>query len=141
MYYEKYRNGREAAINAGYKKLPGLAALRLLLREDVRSEIKKMSCPVSAEEICAGYRRLAFGSVADAVRLMYADEMPDGESLEKLDLFNVSDIKRPKGGGIEIKFFDRLKALEHLEEMNGALTSSSAAPFYDALEHSARALR
>ncbi|MCR4614802.1 MAG: terminase small subunit [Clostridiales bacterium] len=140
MYYEKYRNGREAAVSAGYKKLAGLAAVRLLLREDVRNEIRKISCPVSSEEICAGYRRLAFGSVADAVKLMYADEMPDTESLEKLDLFNVSDIKRPKGGGIEIKFFDRLKALEHLEDMNGQLASSGAVPFYDALEHSARAL-
>jgi hypothetical protein len=41
--------------------------------------------------------------------------------MESLELFNVSEIKKPKGGGIEIKFFDRLKALEHLEALaNGS---------------------
>lgn len=34
-----------------------------------------------------------------------------------MDLFNISEIKRKKGGDIEIKFFDRLKALERLYEL------------------------
>ncbi|MBR6531233.1 MAG: terminase small subunit, partial [Clostridia bacterium] len=56
--------------------------------------------------------------------------------------FNVSEIKRPKGGGIEIKFFDRIKALEHLEAMcDGGKDDDSALPFYMALEKSASVLR
>lgn len=58
--------------------------------------------------------------------------------LRKLDLFNVSEIRRPRGGGIEIKFFDRIKALQCLEQISGTNTAS---PLYRALEESARALR
>lgn len=32
--------------------------------------------------------------------------------LDDLDLFNVAEIRRPKDGMIEIKFYDRLRALE-----------------------------
>ena len=60
---------------------------------------------------------------------------------EKLDLFNVSEIKRPKGGGLEIKFFDRLKALEHLEQLCTGGDEDSALPFYKALENSAAKVR
>ena len=65
--------------------------------------------------------RLAFGSVADAMKLMLCEESMSTEEIERLDLFNVSDIKRPKGGGLEIKFFDRQKALERLIEFNEQL--------------------
>lgn len=52
-----------------------------------------------------------------------------------MDLFSVSEIKRPKDGSMEIKFFDRLKALEHLEsETEGETT---ARDFFDAIGKSA----
>ncbi len=140
LYYEKTRNGRESAAHAGYEIMPQRAAIKLLNREDIRKEVKKLGKPATLDEVCSGYRRLAFGSVADALRLIYTEEIPNIEEFEKLDLFNVSDIKRPKGGGIEIKFFDRLKALEHLEEINEIADTAGAVPFYDALERSARAL-
>ena len=35
-----------------------------------------------------------------------------------MDLYSVSEIKRPKDGSMEIKFFDPLKALEKLYETN-----------------------
>ena len=52
-----------------------------------------------------------------------------------------SEIKMPKSGGIEIKFFDRLKALEKLKEISHSSSGDSALPFYDALERSAAAVR
>lgn len=56
-----------------------------------------------------------------------------------MDLFNISEIKRVKGGGMEIKFFDRIKALEKLEnsDVNGF---NDAVPFYQALEQGVKAL-
>ena len=81
-------------------------------------------------------RRLAFGSVSDAVRLLLHEAGDEPLDLDRLDLFLVSDIKRPKGGGMEIKFFDRQKALERLEELQAG-TSDGALPFYRALERSA----
>ena len=47
--------------------------------------------------------------------------------LMKLDLFNVSELKRVKGGGVEVKFFDRQKALEKMMEYAGSADQRSAA--------------
>ena len=51
-----------------------------------------------------------------------------------MDLFHISEIKRQKDGAIEIKFFDRLKALEKLEKAD-LLNNEEANPFYKALEN------
>ncbi|CDD52605.1 terminase small subunit [Ruminococcus sp. CAG:379] len=50
-----------------------------------------------------------------------------GEQLSRLDLFNVSEIKKVKGGGLEIKFFDRQKALERMYEYASSADSGATA--------------
>ena len=65
----------------------------------------------------AGLERLAFGRINDAVELVFAEEVTPAK-IRQADLYNVSEIKKIKGGGVEIKFFDRQKALERLEELN-----------------------
>lgn len=143
-YYAESRNSRSAAARAGYGVFSSRSGLKLMRRKDIRTEIERIDRTrlVSCEEIAAGYRQLAFGSVADALKLVYSEENPAAIELEKLDVFNISEIKRPKGGGIEIKFFDRMKALEHLEAMNSAdREENTALPFYAALEKSADALK
>lgn len=84
-----------------------------------------------------GFRRLAFGDIQDAVKLLFETEENILSSLPSLNLFNISEIKRQKGGGMEIKFFDRIKALEKLREITGADERQTALSFYDALEKSA----
>lgn len=63
----------------------------------------------TAEE---GYRKLAFGAITDAVRLMFPAE---GETLHigEMDLFNIAKLSQAKGG-LEVTFFDRLAALDRL---------------------------
>ncbi len=92
---------------------------------------------VTQKEVCEGLRRLAFGEITDAVSLLFESEEKILETLPQLNLFNVSEIKRPKGGGMEIKFFDRLKALDKLREVISADSEKSSVSFYDALEKSA----
>ena len=83
-------------------------------------------------KLVEGLERLAFGNVTDAIKLLFCDEL-NTRILNKLDLFNISEIKRPKGGGIEIKFYARLKELQCLQELyNGQ--SSDTSGFYRALE-------
>ena len=48
-----------------------------------------------------------------AISLLFM-ENPSVDKLKTMDLFSVAEIKRPKDGAMEIKFFDRLKALEKL---------------------------
>lgn len=121
---------------------PEETAARLLCRSEVLQEVAGLNTTQNShsQEAAAGYRRLAFGSVADALRLLVSEEMPGVEELAQLDLFNVSEIKRPKGGGLEIKFFDRLKPIERLAEMGANESENTALPFFEALNNSARAL-
>lgn len=75
----------------------------------------------------AGLERLAFGRTNDAVRLLLGEELPTATEVAQLDLFPVSSIKRDKSGGMEIHFFDRLKALASLYEYSGDADSKAAA--------------
>ena len=90
------------------------------------------------EQIEKGLTELAFGSCCDAVKLLFMSEDEIMQKLPKLKLINVSEIKRPKGGGMEIKFFDRLKALEKLGA--GGEHETGAKQLFDAISNSARAV-
>ena len=135
LYYAQDRNGRAAAVKAGYAE-PDLAAVRLLERPDIRRVIAENAPSPRAEpaELLCGYRKLAFGSGADALKLLFGSVPPD--AFDTLDLFNVAEIKRPKDGALEIKFFDRLKALEHLQQLSDTDRTDPGLPLYRALMRS-----
>ncbi len=88
------------------------------------------------EKVEAGLTKLAFGDVSDAVSLLFLSDEEALSKLPKLNLFNVSEIKKPRGGGMEIKFYDRIKACERLRE-DAADGSDEGLSFYQALEKSA----
>lgn len=87
-----------------------------------------------------GLLDLAFGDISDAVLLLYLSDEEVLERLPKLNLFNISEIKRPKGGGMEIKFFDRLKAIERLADTTDQSTDGGFS-FYEALQKGAESMR
>lgn len=93
---------------------------------------------ITQKEVTEGYRHLAFGDIQSAVRLLFESEENVLESLDSYDLFNVSEVKKAKGGGMEIKFFDRLKALEKLGELAAYSESKASGSIFEALEKSAR---
>lgn len=142
LFFSQTRDARTSAAKAGYGIKAKRIGLALLEKNDIKKEIERLDKrrKVNRDEIISGYRQLAFGNISDAVRLAYADEK-NVMGIEKLDLFNVSEIKRAKGGGIEIKFFDRIKALEHLEELCSDVGGDNVNPFYAALENSAARMR
>lgn len=92
---------------------------------------------INREDIEKGYEKIAFGSIGDAVKLLFMEELKPKEA-KKLDLFTVAEIKKPKGGGMEIKFFDRIKALQCLE--NISRQDSSPSSFYEAILKGAEAI-
>ena len=131
--YVNCGNYKEAAVLAGYSQ-PEKAVSFLTMRDDINEMIARIyraRAEDRREKARAGYERLAFGSISDAVRLMFEEEL-SGEVLASYDLFNVAEIKRPKDGAMEIKFFDRLKALEKLEESDMP-EKNSVSEFYSAL--------
>lgn len=86
------------------------------------------------KRVLIGYERLAFGSTCDAFRLLMSDSDSSIDASE-LNLYNVSEIKKPKDGAMEIKFFDRLKALEYLG--NSPKDDGGAGSLYEALNRCA----
>ncbi len=137
-------NLSEAAYRAGYKRNSEKTGLKLLERVEIKEKITALLSSQQKDRavVKAGLKRLAFGSAADAVRLLYAEKEEVNEDfIKSLDLFNVSKIKFQKTGAIEIEFADRIKALNLLSQLSEAETEDSALPFYKALEKGARKLK
>lgn len=121
-----------SARSAGFRN-PDSEGERLLCNEKICAELERLS-ELRGRLLTAlsviGYQRLAFGSAADAASLLF-EENPSREALGKMDLFLVSEIRRPKDGAMEIKFFDRARALEKLASLSMERESSSS--LYDAI--------
>ena len=122
-------NVREAAISAGFPADTALMdGVECLESADCKRLISKLRLLLAdSGSIISGLKRLAFGSCSDAVYLVFADELPPAEVISGLDLFNVSEIKRVKGGGVEVKLFDRQKALEKLFEFENTCSDKGCA--------------
>lgn len=117
-YYAESGNIEESAIRAGFpQELALVEGLRALAASGSQKLISQLAEKNDFSQLIqTGLKRLAFGSAADAVRLAFSEgEIPSSE-IAKMDFFNVSEIKKVKGGGVEIKVFDRQKALEKLIE-------------------------
>lgn len=126
-----------SAATAGYKIKPRVRGLELLSRDDIRSEIKrlvKQKEKLMSTLASVGYQRLAFGDTSDAVSLLYK-QAPEEADFGTMDLFMISEIKKPKDGSVEIKFFDRFKALERLADMGG---DTGVRNLFDAIGNAAR---
>ncbi|MCM1505722.1 MAG: terminase small subunit [Ruminococcus flavefaciens] len=128
-YYVMLGDIAESAVRAGFSRETALTeGIRLLESENCRKIISRLKSTLSDYgNVSAGLKRLAFGNCTDAVYLVFADELPPPNVIERLDLFNVSEIKRVKGGGVEVKLFDRLKALEKLFELENSFSDRNKA--------------
>ncbi len=88
------------------------------------------------QEIENGLKQLAFGDVQDCIYLLFSTEDDILKNLSGLNLMNLSEIKRPRGGGTEVKFFDRIKAFEALSKLSNG-TEKEPLNFYAALQQGA----
>lgn len=136
-------NPTDAAIVAGYAKAKAFAAAtRLLEQSYIRRYIDKIRDRQSGrtyQTARAALTRLAFGRSNDAILLALSDEMPD--NVDTLDLFGVSEIKKVKGGGVEVKLTSRLDAIRllyELESQSSAQTQTDS--FFTALQNTSPAL-
>ena len=131
-------NAETAAKQAGYKKDYRLTGERLLCEEKILAEIERLLSlrrKTFSKLAAVGYYRLAFGDVSDALRLLN-NQPPTPVQPGELDLFQISEIKKPKDGALEIKFFDRLKALEQLAALGEE--SVGVAGLFDAIGRGAQ---
>lgn len=132
IWYAMLCNVQEAALHAGYSQEEALeCGVLLLQRDDCRAFIHRvletLSLRSSAAQVMAGLERLAFGSCNDAARLVFAADSLSPAELARLDLFGVSEIKRDKNGGVEVKLCDRQKAMEQILSYSNHTESQSQA--------------
>lgn len=141
QYYIDTGNSKEAAMLSGYKTYPERKGAELLSDNRVKKKIEDLYLEKKKNlmyKATSGYERLAFGNISDSIKLLFYENL-NPKDLDKMDLFNIAEIKKPKDGAMEIKFFDRIRALEKLEQIN--LTSNSEKePFYYTLERSIKKL-
>ena len=87
------------------------------------------------EEVIEQIEALATSRINDAVRLAFLTEEELG-ILESLDLSAVTELKRNANGTVELKFLDRLAALQWLLERAGG--DPQAEKLYEALNRAAQ---
>lgn len=81
--------------------------------------------------------QLSLGAQRELVRMMFSEQELSEDVLKKMDVSSISEVKKTKDGGVEIKFFDRFKALELLLKLvREEDERSSFRQFYQALIHS-----
>lgn len=140
-HYVETGNAKEAAKIAGYKNNPQKKALSFLSKEQILCTIEKLFKEKKknlAYKSLIGYERLAFGNISDCIKLLFSENLKPSE-FSKMNLFNISSIKKTKDGGMEIKLFDRLQALQKIEETS-EIQKEDNEPFYYALEKSIKNL-
>ncbi len=135
-FYVELSNPIEAAVAAGYKSSE---AFTLLFEPKIKRFIKKSLKnreKLMKEGAKAALMRLAFGRTNDIAALAFSEEVP--KDIDALDLFCISEIKKVKGGGVEIKLADRLEAIKMLCELEEKSKSADKTDsFFDALKNTA----
>ncbi len=139
-WYAQLRNTREASIRAGYTAFPEHQGIKLLSKKAIQEQINSIEKEnkTNSRTIETGFERLAFGSISDAVKLILSAGELSSPDIERLDLFNVAEIKYTCGKGMEIKFFDRIKALEKLQCLTTDDENNSALGFFEAIRKSTK---
>ena len=80
--------------------------------------MKRNKKPLDREQLLEQMRALACAKVNDAVKLAYLPE-EEREAIGKLDLSALIEFRRSGAGTVELKFADRMKALERLSGPSG----------------------
>jgi len=89
---------------------------------------------ISREDIAAALAKIALSKPNAAIELAYM-EKPSRSTISRPDLSAVSEFRRNSAGSVEIKFVDRVKALDTLNAvLGGEADSEQISEFFRALE-------
>lgn len=98
--------------------------------EDMR---ETMASEILREDVVRRLCELAFGRANDGVKLAVSGSR-ESLDMSQLDLSAVSECKATDKGGLEVKFIDRIRALETLYGLLGGDEGGAADAFFHALE-------
>ncbi len=137
-HYAELGNITEAAAASGFPVDTAYeTAAEILSRPSARRLIRSQRSFIrekGIDDIRTALRRIAFGEANDAVRLALCED--DTLPLNRMNFFGISELKKVKGGGIELKFTSRLDALKMLCEIeNGEFSKNRADSFLSAFKN------
>lgn len=119
---------------------PGYNPFRLLFSRSLKKNLKKFD---SVSQLLSpiplaqnALKRIIFSSSPVDV----VDALENGSAISQEDAFAVAEIKKPKTGGFEIRFFDKLKAIELLTSLS-AESSPQSDSILAAIQQGAVALK
>ena len=95
--------------------------------------MKRNKKPLDREQLLEQMRALACAKVNDAVKLAYLPE-EEREAIGKLDLSALIEFRRSGAGTVELKFADRMKALERLLELSGPSSEEQLDSLFQRME-------
>lgn len=123
--YSELGNITEAAQRAGFNSESAFEqGAQILSKRSAQYLIKRTRDFLRVKEqneISAALRRMIFTQANDAVRLVMSED--EALSLERMDFFGVSELKKVKGGGVEVKMINRLDAVRLLYEIERDYTA------------------
>ena len=89
---------------------------------------------ISREAILRELKKIALSKPNAGIELAYM-EKPSRQVIQRLDLSAVSEFRRNSAGAVELRFIDRVKALQTLcELLDGGGDESRTDEFFRALE-------
>lgn len=95
--------------------------------------VKREKIVLSREALLEQMGRLAFARVNDAVKLAFLPE-EERDVIGRLDLSALTEFRRSGAGTVEMKFTDRMRALERLLELSGPSGEEQLEQFLQRME-------
>lgn len=119
IFCKQNKNPKKAAIKAGYPSTNAeKIANKLLANEEILQLIKSIKMEIKKEKIFqvaySALKKIISSNTNDAVVLAAKFEDFDYEQIKKLNLFQITQIKKLKDCSFEFNFIDKLKAVETL---------------------------
>ena len=95
--------------------------------------MKKNKTALDRDALLEQMGRLACARVNDAVKLAFLPE-EEREAIGRLDLSALTEFRRSGAGTVEMKFTDRMRALERLLELSGPDKAEALECFLQSME-------
>ena len=126
-------NATRAAVRAGYTaKHAAVTASKLLRNVNVEywiaeaQELKARSRNITNDRVLEEYRRIAFAQTTDMVTLKGGlVQISDTDSLTTEQKSAISQIRQKKDGELEVRFYDKQKALDSLAKYLGIFSDKN----------------
>lgn len=138
IYCKNNLNAKKAAVKAGFSEK---SYEKILAKPEIKNYINNFKVELEREKIfktaISNLNKIIETKVNDVIVLAANFETITKKEIEKLNLFQLAEIKKLKDGSFEFKLTDKIKAIETLtallEKLNVKENKTQINEFLDAL--------